>query len=105
MNALRAGVDVIIDDGFWGKHQREGMCKRVEDVGAIPQLYYIKCSFATMKRRTLLRNKNLTKSDFCIDEKMFESYRTYFEEFGNDEEYVLVDNEEEKENGQSKIHT
>ena len=93
---LKAGNDIIIDDGLWIRGDRNKMRKRVEKVGATPVFYYLKCSFDTMKKRTLNRNKKTSKDTFNIDEKMFESYKKYFEEFGDDEQHIVINTEMDK---------
>jgi predicted kinase len=90
---LRAGNDVIIDEGFWMRAQRDDLRKRIKQAGAICQIYYIKCSDKTMKQRLVKRNKKLTKDAFYIDETMFNSYKKYFEAPGRDEDCHVIEND------------
>ena len=39
---VERGIDVIIDDGFWVKKQRDEMRERIEKAGAKAVLYYVK---------------------------------------------------------------
>src|SRR5947209_9057217 len=39
LKCLRAGISVVIDEGFWAKEQREEIKEKVRRVGAIPKLY------------------------------------------------------------------
>ena len=40
---LQSGGDVIIDEGFWVKSQRDALKIRIKEAGAEPILYYVKC--------------------------------------------------------------
>lgn len=91
LECLRAGNDVIIDDGFWFRSQRDDTRKRIKKLGANAQLYYVKCSDKKMKQRTSKRSENPTKDAFRIDEVMFDSYKKYFDELGNDEEHIVIE--------------
>ena len=88
---VEKGVDVIIDDGFWVKKQRQEMKKRIEEARAEVVLYYVKCSMGTMKDRVVGRNNNFTKDSFKISEKMFDGYVRYWESPSEDENYILVE--------------
>lgn len=35
------GMDVIIDEGFWAKEEREELKRKIESLGAQPVLYYV----------------------------------------------------------------
>ena len=39
LKCLKAGTDVIIDEGFWVKEHRDAIREKVKKVGAIPKLY------------------------------------------------------------------
>src|SRR3989344_6787594 len=58
LECLRAGTDVIIDEGFWEKEQRDEIRERVKKVGAIPKFYYLEVPLEVMKARTLKRSEN-----------------------------------------------
>src|SRR3990172_9137107 len=38
---LKFGKDVIIDEGFWVKSQRDDIKKKIQQVGAKPIFYYV----------------------------------------------------------------
>jgi len=84
-------IDVVIDDGFWVKKQREEMKKRIEKAGAKAVLYYVKCSIKVMKKRVVNRSNNLTEDSFEVDEKLFDKYIKYWEPPGEDEDYILAE--------------
>ena len=42
LKCLRSGTDVIIDEGFWVRSQREEICKKIEQAGGTVKMYYLK---------------------------------------------------------------
>lgn len=93
LRCLEAGNDVIIDDGFWSKSQRDDIRTRIAKIGGTLQFYYLKRSLPEMKKRTLGRNGKQSNNSFDIDEKMFDGYIEKFEEPSPDEEYIIIDNQ------------
>ncbi len=90
-NFVECGIDVIIDNGFGAKEQREEMKKRIEKAGAKAVLYYVRCPMEVMKERVVNRSNNLTEDSFEIDEKLFDKYAKYWEPPGEDEDYILAE--------------
>ena len=76
---LRSGNDVILDEGFWVKTQREDIKKKIIHIGAKPILYYVECPIEIMKERVINRSNNPPIDSFEINEEMFESYLKYWE--------------------------
>jgi predicted kinase len=89
---LKAGVDVILDDGFWSRARRDEMRDRVKKAGANFKLYYIKCSDKVMRQRTLKRTDDKLKDVFYIDEKALKIFKKGFEPLGEDEEHIVIKN-------------
>lgn len=89
LKCLKSGIDVIIDEGFWAKEQREEIREKVENVGAIPKFYYLEAPFEIMKSRTLERSENPPVDSFTIDEESFNHYWKFFQPPDKDEEYTL----------------
>lgn len=87
---LKAGIDVIIDEGFWVKEQRDEIREKVKNVGAIPKLYYLEVPFETMKARTLKRSESPPVDSFNIDEASFNEYWKHFQPPEKDEECTLL---------------
>lgn len=90
LKCLKAGISVIIDEGFWVKEQRDEIREKVKNVGAIPKLYYLEVPFEIMKARTLKRSENPPVDSFNIDEESFNQYWKYFQPPDKDEEYTLI---------------
>ncbi len=90
LKCLKAGINVIIDEGFWVKEHRDAIIEKVKNVGAIPKLYYIEAPFEVMKARTLKRTENPPEDSFTIDEEAFNHYWQFFQPPGEDEEFTLI---------------
>lgn len=90
LKCLKAGTDVIIDEGFWVKEHRDAIREKVKNVGAIPKLYYIEAPLEIMKARTLKRSENPPVDSFNIDEEAFNHYWKFFRPPGKDEEFELI---------------
>jgi len=90
LKCLKAGISVIIDEGFWVKEQRDEIREKVKNVGAIPKIYYLEVPFEIMKARTLKRSENPPVDSFNIDEESFNQYWKFFQPPDKDEEFTLV---------------
>lgn len=91
LKCLAAGIDIILDEGFWVKEQRDEIRERVQRVGAIPRMYYLKVPREVMKARTLRRTEESPIDSFTIDEESFNHYWQFFQPPDKDEEYRLVE--------------
>ena len=87
---LKAGKDVIIDEGFWEKSYRNDIKEQLSKLGVRPILYYVKCPIEIMRERTVSRSENPTKDSFEISGEMFDSYLKYWEPPTEDEELILA---------------
>ena len=87
---LKAGKDVIIDEGFWVKSQRDDIKKKIINAGAKPIFYYIECSVKKMKERTIGRSKHSSIDSFEINEEMFDKYFKYWEPPSKEEGILLA---------------
>jgi predicted kinase len=84
------GIDVIIDEGFWGKEQRDEMRRRIAAIGAQAILYYVATPIETIRERVVARNDNLTKDSFEISREMLDNYLMHWQSPGDDEDYMLA---------------
>lgn len=87
---LKSGKDVIIDEGFWVKSQRDDTKKKILNAGAKPILYYVECPVEKMRERVVSRSKNPPIDSFEISGEMFDKYLKYWESPSEDEKYILV---------------
>lgn len=87
---LKAGCDVIIDEGFWVKSQRDDIKKRITEVGAKPIMYYVECPVEKMRERVVSRSGSPPVDSFEISGEMFDKYLKYWEPPTNDEDFLLA---------------
>lgn len=93
---LESGRDVIIDEGFWARSQRDEIRRKIEMAGGKVQFYYVKNTHETMRERVSKRNLSLTADAFVISQEMYDGYKKYFEEPSPEEKCIIVENIEEK---------
>ena len=87
---LESGGDVIMDEGFWAKSERNDLIKKILNIGAKPILYFVDCPIEEMRKRVLSRSDNPPIDSFEINGEMFDSYVKYWEPPTEDEEFILV---------------
>lgn len=87
---LKCGGDVIIDEGFWVKSQRDDIKKKISEIGATPILYYVESPLEQMRERVVTRSKTPSEDSFEISGEMFDSYVKYWEPPNEDEEFILA---------------
>ncbi|CAN5158047.1 hypothetical protein BH09PAT1_BH09PAT1_2320 [soil metagenome] len=92
---LKTGTSVIIDDGFWYRKQRDEMRQTLKEIGVEAKFYYLDTPVDVMRARTVKRSENLSVDSFYITEKEFNDYLKMFEPPANDEEFILVDKNDE----------
>ena len=87
---LRAGLDVVLDFGFWTRAWRDAARQRAEEVGGKTRLYYVRCSESVARARCKARNLEAQGSLF-IAENTFDVLKQRFEVLAPDEAYELID--------------
>ena len=83
-------IDVIMDEGFWGKGEREDLRRRVSAIGAEAVVYYVDTPIERIRERVAERNNNLTKESFEISQEKLEGYLMNWQPPGEDEHYLLA---------------
>ena len=96
LSCLKFGNDIIIDEGFWVRSQRDEIRKKIEKAGGKAQFYYVKNTHEKMRQRVSERNQRPTADAFVISQKMYDDYKKYFEEPSPEEKCLIVENIEEK---------
>jgi predicted kinase len=89
---LSAGVDVIIDCGFWSRASRDSARDRVRQAGAQPVFYKVNCPEETMRSRVAARTKDLPGDSLWINQAAFDEFKDRFQQMEEDEDFLLVDN-------------
>jgi predicted kinase len=87
---LRAGNDVIIDEGFWAISQRNEIKERIIQAGAKWVLYYVEADLDEMRLRVVNRSQDPGNDSFEISEEMFDGYVKYWEPPTTDEGFILA---------------
>ena len=100
VRVARAGVDVILDFGFWTKSERRETRSYFESRGLAVELHYVKVSAETQLRNIDARNRGYKAGtgNYRIDEGMRRLFARQFEEPGDEEVDVLFENTRDDEN-------
>jgi predicted kinase len=84
------GIDVIMDEGFWAREERDGLKRKIAAIGAKVVMYYVDTPIETIRERVVGRNDNLTKESFKISREMLDNYLMYWQPPSEDEDYILA---------------
>ncbi len=84
------GIDVIMDEGFWAKEERDELKKKIEEIGAKAVLYYVDTPIETIRERVVRRNDKLTKESFKISKEMLDYYLQFWQPPSEKEDYILA---------------
>jgi predicted kinase len=84
------GIDVIMDEGFWAKEERDELRRKIDAIGAKAVMYYVETPIETIRERVVGRNNNITKESFKISREMLNNYLKYWQPPSDDEDYVLA---------------
>ena len=84
------GIDVIIDEGFWAKEQRDELRRKIDAIGAKAVMYYVDTPIEKIRERVVGRNNNLTKDSFKISREMLDNYLKYWQPPSEHEDYILA---------------
>jgi predicted kinase len=83
-------IDVIMDEGFWAKEERDELKRKIEAIGAKAVMYYVDTPIETIRERVVGRNSNLTKESFKISREMLDNYLTHWQPPSENEDYILA---------------
>ncbi len=90
---INAGVNIILDWGFWTKTKRNDIKEYYETNGVEHVMYYIDISNEKLEQNTALRNKDVLSgktSAFYVDEGLAKKCNDLFEIPNIDEFDVLI---------------
>jgi len=74
MRALMLGLDVVLDNGFWHRSERDDYRARAAASGAGTKLYYLDIDKDEVKRRLALRNRDLPPNTFRVTAKDIDAW-------------------------------
>jgi predicted kinase len=77
--ALRLGIDVILENGFWSRSERDDFRARAAAVGADTSLHFLDVPRDELLRRLALRNAALPEDTFRVNQAQLDLWLTWFE--------------------------
>jgi predicted kinase len=77
--ALSLGVDVILENGFWLRRERDDFRARAAALGAGTRVHSLDASREELLRRLALRNAELPPDTFRVNEAQLELWSASFE--------------------------
>ena len=83
--ALRLGVDVILDFGFWSRSEREEFRARAAALGAGSEIYFLDVPRAELSARIAGRNAAPPPGTFRVTEAQLDAWFKVFEPPNADE--------------------
>lgn len=88
--ALKIGIDVILDDGFFLKQHRAEYRDLILKAGAKPKLYFVDVDAKILLERLRCRNEDLPTNNFAIENNLMEYFFSLFEPPSENEQIELV---------------
>ncbi len=76
---LSAGLSVILENGFWGKGERESYRDTARRLGTKVQLHFLDVPDDELWRRIDQRNKNLPEGSFTVTKDELREWLTWFQ--------------------------
>lgn len=77
--ALRLGIDVILESGFWSRRERDECRAIAKAAGATAKLYFLNVPRDELARRLEKRNKNLPPNTFRVTAADLDEWIPLFE--------------------------
>lgn len=77
--ALSMGVDVVLENGFWSRDERDEFRARAAAAGAGTRLHFLDVPREELLRRLALRNATLPPDTFHVTEAQLDLWSTWFE--------------------------
>ena len=85
LRAVKQGVNAILENGFWGKQERDMYRAKAAEHGVEVELHYMDVPHDELLSRLKIRNENLTPGTFYIAESQLIGWFKTFEPPGVDE--------------------
>jgi|SRR6266404_3787152 len=83
--ALSLGINVILENGFWTRRDRDDFRARAAAVGVAIKLHYLDVPRDELLRRLAERNATLPPDTFRVNETQLDLWSTWFEPPAPDE--------------------
>ena len=85
LRLVAEGLNVILENGFWTREERDGLRARAKDAGVPVMLHYVHAPIDELRRRLEQRNANLPQGTYPISDEVFELALRWFEAPAPDE--------------------
>jgi predicted kinase len=82
---LRRGADVILDDGFFLRNDRQQYVGRAHELGAATTLHYIDTPLDALRARLIARNRDPGAFHFDLAPELIDTFAAFFEPPSPDE--------------------
>lgn len=77
--ALSLGLDVILENGFWSREERDKIYDEGKALGANVELHFLDISIDELAKRLENRNQKLPSDTFKVTREELELWATWFE--------------------------
>ncbi len=85
LRLVAEGLNVILENGFWTREERDGLRARAKDAGVPVMLHYVHAPIDELRRRLEQRNANLPQDTYQISNEVFELALRWFQAPAPDE--------------------
>lgn len=82
---LTLGLNVVLENGFWRRAERQAYRARAAELGASSQLIYCHATRDELKRRLVIRNAALPPDTFVVTPEQLDEMWPHFEPPSADE--------------------
>lgn len=79
LKALRLGLNVILENGFWYKQERQDFREQAAAIGAETKLHFLDVPPEELKRRLNERNRNLPTNACFVNPDLIDLWLSEFE--------------------------
>lgn len=79
LQALRLGVDVVLDFGLWSRDERSALCWLASSAGAVGRVVYLPVDRDVQRARVAQRQVVAPHTTFPMTEADLDAWRTQFE--------------------------
>ena len=76
---LKLGVNVVLDNGFWSRSERQLLRSEATELGASTELHVLDVPLAELQERIATRNRALPINAFRVDPADLETWSKLFE--------------------------
>jgi predicted kinase len=83
---LARGLDVILENGFWSRHERDEIRARAAELGVPVRLFYLDVPRAELDRRLRARNVAMPPDTFRVEPEQLDEWVRAFEAPSADEQ-------------------